>query len=128
MYSREERIRAVELWIKYRKRSRAVIKELGYPSRTLLLWYKDYLQEQETGILHNCRRGVLKYTEGQKQVAIDHYLEHGKCMVASIRALGYPGRDLLARWCRDVLSDHHIPPLYFPKLISWIRSELLPAF
>jgi len=91
MYSREERIRAVELWIKYGKRSRAVIRELGYPSRTLLpLWYKDYLQEQETGILHNCRRGVLKYTEEQKQVAIDHYLEHGKCMAQQSGHLDIP--------------------------------------
>ena len=52
MYSREEQIRAIELWLKYGKRTMAVIRELGYPSRRLIpIWYKDYLKEQETGVI-----------------------------------------------------------------------------
>ena len=52
MYSREERMKAIELYIKYDKSIAAVIHELGYPSRGLLpRWYKAYLKEQETGVL-----------------------------------------------------------------------------
>lgn len=52
MYSREERMRAVELYIKYDKSAAAAIRELGYPDRhTLQSWYMSYLKEQETGII-----------------------------------------------------------------------------
>ena len=54
MYSREKRMKAIELYIKYDKSTVAVIRELGYPSRKLLpRWYKAYLIEQETGIVRN---------------------------------------------------------------------------
>ena len=41
MYSYEDRIRAMQLYIKYGKRTAAVILELGYPSRkNLRRWYR----------------------------------------------------------------------------------------
>ncbi len=43
MYSCEDRMRAVELYIKYGCHSAAVIRELGYPNHhTLLYWYDEY--------------------------------------------------------------------------------------
>lgn len=59
MYSKEEREKAiklyikydksVKLYIKYDKSAATVIRELGYPDRsTLVKWYKEYL---ETGVL-----------------------------------------------------------------------------
>jgi len=33
MYSREDRMRAIKLYIKYAKSTALVIRELGYPSR-----------------------------------------------------------------------------------------------
>ena len=54
MYSREERIKAIELYIKYDKSAAAAIHELGYPDRhTLRYWYTSYLKEQETGIIRD---------------------------------------------------------------------------
>ena len=54
MYSREERMKAVELYIKYDKSAAAAIRELGYPDRhTLRSWYEFYLKEQETGIIRD---------------------------------------------------------------------------
>ena len=51
MYSREKRMRAIELYIKYEKSPADVIRELGYPDRKMLgKWYKMYLEEQETGV------------------------------------------------------------------------------
>lgn len=46
VYSKEKRMRAIELYIKYDKSAAAVIHELGYPFRHLLpRWYKAYLKE-----------------------------------------------------------------------------------
>ena len=104
MYSREDRIKAVELWLKYAKSTKTVISELGYPSKTLMrIWYKDYIQEQETGIMHVRRRSAPKYTEQQRQTAIEHYLTHGRFIVRTIRALGFPSRELMFQWCRDLV-------------------------
>ena len=91
MYSREDRIRAVELWLKYDKSTAAVIRELGYPSNKMLKrWYKLYLLEKETGVIHIRRKGTGKYTEEQKKAAVEHYLSHGRCLARTMRALGYP--------------------------------------
>ena len=46
MYSKAERQKAVDLYIKYGKRSATVVSELGYPNRhTLRLWYKEFKEE-----------------------------------------------------------------------------------
>lgn len=43
MYSYEERMRAVRLFVKYDKSCMAVINELEYPSRVQLMsWYREY--------------------------------------------------------------------------------------
>jgi len=100
MYSREERIKAVELWLKYGRNTATVIRELGYPSRKLLpRWYDDYLQKQNTGIVHNQYRRAPKYSAEQKQAAVDYYHEHGKCLARTICALRYPNSDFLSQWC-----------------------------
>ncbi len=50
MYSREERMKAIELYIKYDRCAADVARELGYPDRkSLVSWYEAYLEEQETG-------------------------------------------------------------------------------
>lgn len=42
MYLREEKLKAVEPFIKYDKSPASVIRELGYPRRaTLYAWYKN---------------------------------------------------------------------------------------
>ena len=54
MYSKEERQKAVDLYIKYGKRAPAAIRELGYPDRkSLANWYKEY---EEQGRLHEAQR------------------------------------------------------------------------
>jgi transposase InsO family protein/transposase-like protein len=36
------------------------------------------------------------------EVAVEHYLNHGRCIAATARALGYPCRDLLRKWIREL--------------------------
>jgi transposase-like protein len=104
MYSREMRMKAIELYIKYDKSAAAVIHELGYPSRKLLpRWYKAYIQEKETGIVNDRYIRRPKYSSEQKAAAIKHYLEHGRSISRTIRSLGYPNRETLREWCKDLV-------------------------
>ena len=105
MYSREERLKAIELFIKYDRSAAAVIRELGYPSRKLLpQWYAQYLEEQRNGVLwERCRREP-KYSLQQQEAAIQHFLNHGRSLARTIRALGYPCRETLRAWCRNWLK------------------------
>ncbi len=46
MYSYEERLKAVKLYIQYDKSYASVFRELGYPpsNHTLKLWFREYEQ------------------------------------------------------------------------------------
>ena len=96
MYSREEKLKAVELFIKYDKSPASVIRELGYPCRaTLYAWYEEYLAN---GCRMPSTSAYRRYTEDQKRGAVDHFFEHGRCLARTMRALGYPSQKLLAAW------------------------------
>jgi transposase-like protein len=103
VYAREDRNRAIELWLKYDKSSTAVIKELGYPSPKMLLrWYKEFLEEKETGVIQDQHQRLRRYTAEQKKEAVEHYLEHGRCLARTMRALGYPCQEILSNWCKEL--------------------------
>lgn len=117
MYSYEERMRAVELFIKLGKRVKATLRVLGYPTKnTLKDWCREF--EQHRKLKTTYKRSKPKYSDEQKRVAVDHYFEHGRCVRATIRALGYPGTDSLCRWIvclrpeqrmRIVGQSHRVP-------------------
>ena len=45
MYTNEQKMKAVELYIKYNHRATQVSRELGYPHPNFIArWYKEYLQ------------------------------------------------------------------------------------
>ena len=97
MYSHEDRIRAVRLYIKLNKRITATIVQLGYPTKNALkAWYREYEQRQEVSIGYV--RSRPKYSDEQKMLAVEHYLGHDHCIASTIKALGYPGRETLAKW------------------------------
>jgi len=103
MYPNKKREKAIELLIKYDYSIASVIAELGYPSRAALkLWRKQYLQAKETGRARERTRRKSKYTPEQKQTAVSYYLEHGRSLMRTIRALGYPCRDTLRQWCAEL--------------------------
>ncbi|MCL2644148.1 MAG: IS3 family transposase [Betaproteobacteria bacterium] len=101
MYSYEDRIRAVRLYIKLGKRIAATIRQLGYPTKNALKsWHREYEQ------CHDLRSGYVhsrwKYSFEQRKVAVDHYLSHGRCAAETLRALGYPRRETLAAWVKEL--------------------------
>jgi putative transposase len=87
VYSYEDRVRAVQLYIKYDRSIADTIRELGYPSRSVLpRWYKDYQANGDLG--RKCKR-TPKYSIEEKKAAVDYYLEHGQSLRRTIRAMGY---------------------------------------
>ena len=99
MYSYEERMRAVKLYIKLGKRLGATIRELGYPTKNALIgWFREYELMQDLPIRSAPR--PPKFSAAQKQVALEHYASHGRCISWTLRALGYPGRATLTAWVR----------------------------
>ena len=102
MYSREKRMKAIKLYIKYNKSSSAVRHELGYPSRNMLQrWYERYQEELKTGVTWDGYKAWQRFTKEQKDVAVRYYLEHGKNISQTVKILGYPSRPILQRWCEE---------------------------
>lgn len=104
MYSYEDRIRAVELYIKLGLRVRPTIRQLGYPSKNALKgWHREYLQRLDLPTGYAGR--ISKFSQAQKAAAIEHYLAHDRCIAATMRALGYPGRGTLTKWVREAFPE-----------------------
>ena len=100
MYSYEERMKAVKLYIKYGLCAADTVRELGYPYRKMLArWYKEY---KETGDLHKQFIKRPKYTPEQMKAAVDYYLEHGRNISRTVRTLGYPSREVLTEWISEL--------------------------
>ena len=104
MYSYEDRLKAVQLFIQYDKSYASVFRELGYPPshHTIKHWYKEY---EQTGDLHRFYIRANKYSDEQRKAAIQYYLDHGRNKIQTVKALGYPNRQLLTEWLKQDLPD-----------------------
>jgi putative transposase len=113
-------MKAIKLFIQYNRSSAAVIRELGYPSRKLLFrWYKRYQEELQTGVVWDSCKGKERYSKKQKEIAVQHYVEHGRNASQTVKALGYPCREILRKWCEesgvDVRKRHTNGIQYSPE-------------
>ena len=119
MYSYEARLRAVRLYIKLGKRIAATIRRLGYPTKNALKsWHREYEQRLDlpTGYVR-----LPKYSQAQKELAVEHYLEHGRCVSATIKALGYPGRGSLPAWVQELRPEAR------SRVLGRSQPQLTPA-
>lgn len=104
MYSYSDRLRAVELYIRLGKRVKATIRQLGYPTKNALKrWYREYEQRRDLCVRYPAR--TPKYSDEQKQAALEHYRTHDRCISATMRAVGYPGRRTLTAWIREAFPE-----------------------
>ena len=101
MYSAEQRAKAIETFARSGCSAADTIAELGYPSRvTLRNWWKDYqIGGDEFLEREHCRP---RYSDEERQGAAGHYLEHGKSLARTIRAMGYLSREVLANWVDEL--------------------------
>lgn len=104
MYSYEDRIRAVELYIKLGRRLRETIRQLGYPTKNALIkWYREY--DRHKDLPQRYVRTKPKYSSEQKAAAVAHYVSHNRNIAETMRVLGYPSRDLLTAWIGELAPD-----------------------
>lgn len=90
MYSYEERIRAVKLYVKLGKRSAATIRELGFPTKnSLATWYREFHRRGDLQVRYVHRKP--KYSDEQKKLAVEHYINHGRCFLPPSRHWAIPG-------------------------------------
>lgn len=103
MFSYEECIKAVKLLLQYDISYSTVIRELGYSSKeSLWNWYNEYSQNGE---LHQDFIKKSKFTEKEKQRAVNYYLEHGKCASQTVKKLVYPSRPMLDKWILELALE-----------------------
>ena len=121
MYSYENRLRAVKLYIQYDLSASSVINELGYPDRhSLKAWYKEYIAN---GDLRKESSRDSKFSHEQRKAAIQYYLDHGKCKAKTIRALGYPSRAQLTEWLKQDLPDEIHPCTKGQSLVHLSKGQ-----
>jgi len=46
-----------------------------------------------------------KFSQAQKEAAVEHYLTHDRCIAATMRTLGYPCRGTLTAWVREAIPE-----------------------
>lgn len=101
MFSYEDRIRAVRLYIKLGKRLGATIRQLGYPTKNSLIgWYREYEQGRDLQVGYT--RSEFKYSAVQQQIAVQHYIDHDRCIASTMTALGYSCRETLTVWIDEL--------------------------
>lgn len=107
MYSYEDRLLAVQLYIKMGKRLGLTIRQLGYPTKNALkTWYGEFEQRLE---LPSGYARQPKYSQEHKERAVEHHRDHGHCIAATIKALGYPLRSLLSAWIHELNPQARAP-------------------
>lgn len=121
MYSYEDRLKAVKLYIQYDKSYASVFRELGYPpsSHSIKLWYKEY---QKNGDLHKSYSKTNKYSNEQRQAAIRYYVEHGRSKTRTVKALGYPTRQQLTEWIKQDIPDE-VRPCVKSRSLVYLSKE-----
>ena len=102
MYSAEQRKIAIETFVKFDHSYADTIAELGYPTRACLRnWWNEYRDTGEVPISKFTTNP--RYTAEMKRRAVEHYLEHGKSLARTMRALGYPkSREVLGDWIDEI--------------------------
>lgn len=100
MYALEDRKKAVELYLKYGRHAAPVMRELGYPDyKSLIAWVREY---KETGTLQDRGYYARCYSQEDKQVVVDFYLEHGCQISYTVRTFGYPSKEKLMEWIDEL--------------------------
>ena len=103
MYTYEQRMAAVSLYIKYGKRAAATIRDLGYPNRHVLIqWYREF---EQNGDLRKVMVRKPKFSDAQKEAALEFYMTHGRSIKYTVESLGYPEESTFKRWLNEAYPD-----------------------
>ena len=98
----EQRRVAIETFVRFGHSYADTIAELGYPNRqSLRSWWNDYREHGEVRPGKPTREP--RFPLEMRQAAVDHYLDHGRSLARTMRAMGYPkSRGCLAGWIDEL--------------------------
>jgi transposase-like protein len=68
--------------------------------KALKVWYQEYELSSDLKLGRTCT--WQRYSDEQKQTAVDHYLAHGRCLAFTVKALGYPCSETLNVWIEEL--------------------------
>lgn len=103
MFTYEERLSAVKLYIASGYNVAAVLNTLGYPSPNALRhWCHEY---EATGTLHIGVQRKDVYSSEQISAAVSYYAENSGSLIGTCRALGYPDRNTLREWVHQAYPE-----------------------
>ena len=102
MHGQERRRLATGTLVKFDHSYAGTIAELGYPTRSALRAWRD--EHEGTGEVPASRFATNpKHAAEMRRRAVEHYLEHGKSLARTMRALGYPkSREKLCEWVDEL--------------------------
>ena len=63
-------------------------------------WHREYEQSRDLPLGYV--RSRHKHSHEQKQAAVQHYLNHDRCIASTMKALGYPCRGTLSAWIDEL--------------------------
>lgn len=120
MYTDDEKLKAINLFYQYDKSWAPVIRELGYPSLAALKrWIKDYELDSVAFMTPKLRKP--KFTNAQRKVALNYYFTHGQYITKTIKALGYPSRQVMRAWLLE--DSRYTPTLKETVFKGEVRDE-----
>lgn len=96
MYSAGQRAKTIETFAGLGVSTADTIAELSYPSRvTLHNWWKEYQIDGDELLEREHRRP--RCSDEAKRDAVNRYPGHGKSLARTIKAIGYPCREVLSK-------------------------------
>lgn len=99
MYKLKQIEEALELLDRYDGQLSKAARDLGINRRTLKSW-QDKRKRKEPLLKAN-RASWSKWTQEQKQQAIEYYFNHGESVTNACRKLGYPTVSTLKLWVKQ---------------------------
>ena len=124
-YTNEQKLTAIRLYLKNNKNANKTVKELGYPSeRCLINWYKQYKPDS----VKKVQKPRRKYTEEEKNRAVELYFKNGCNLKKTVRELGYGSQTALLQWLRKACPDRVSKPVtrgYRPDVPDVIKQQAI---
>lgn len=107
MYSYDDRMRAVKLYMKLGKRMAATLRSLGFGNKnSLKAWCRKF--EERQALPMGYVRKKPRFSVTMKKTAVEHFLDHGRSITFTQKALGYPCRDTLRKWIEEMHPEAKI--------------------
>lgn len=102
MYTQQQKDTAIKAYFKNQKNAAQTVRELGYPTVPALLnWIKASHLEPTS----RSKKETHRYTEDEKQKAVDLYIQNNCNLKKTVRELGYGSATGVLRWIRERRPD-----------------------